>query len=190
MRVAESPCAFELDRSLVSATLEGAEMKRCPNLRAMLWLCLVACGDGDTRSEPRAMPGEDASVADASVRCGDDVPPFALGMSALGEQGRVRAVLVEAVPAPPEKYRNDWLVQLEDAAGEALDDAQISEARPFMPAHGHDGTFAPTVTAAGAGRFQVDNLNLWMRGPWEVQLRVSSQAAGDDYIVFRICIEE
>jgi hypothetical protein len=153
-------------------------------------LALAACGS-EPAEDAAYDAGSDASSAQAPLRCGDDVPPFALPMSAPGGEGKLSAALLAATPAPPEKYLNDWTLELRDAQGKPVSDATITMARPFMPAHGHDGTFAPTVSAGdGPGRFEVKKLNLWMRGPWEVQLSVSSPSLGDDYIVFQVCIEE
>jgi hypothetical protein len=99
--------------------------------------------------------------------------------------------LAGATPLPPEKYLNDWTVDFVNTAGAAIDDVSVTMARSFMPVHGHDGTFPPVVTKlAEPGRVQIDDLNLWMRGPWLIQLGVSSPTVGDDYIEFSACVEE
>ena len=67
---------------------------------------------------------------------------------------------------------------------------ELADATPFMPVHGHDGFYDPVVTALDEpGQFQVDDLNLWMVGPWEVRLMVESETAGGDYIVFHVCVD-
>ena len=125
------------------------------------------------------------------VPCPDDLDAFSIGMEATGEDGAVMARLLDASPAPPEKFTNDWTLEFVDAEGGAIEDLEITMARPWMPAHQHDGTFAPVIEGLDdPGTFQVDDLNLWMRGHWEVQIDVSSASAGDDYIVFDVCIEE
>ena len=163
----------------------------CLGLRALRLACylpLASCGS-EPAVEAESDAGSDAGVP--AVRCGAGLPAFALPMTAQGEEGKLSATLLASTPEPPEKYLNDWTLELRDSAGKPVGDATITMARPFMPAHGHDGTFAPTVKDGDApGRFVVEKLNLWMRGPWEVQLRVSSQALGDDYIVFQVCVEE
>jgi hypothetical protein len=155
---------------------------------ACLLPCL-ACGDaGDPARE-----GNDELRADAATYegCPATTPAFALGMQATGEAGKLRATLVAADPAPPMRYLNDWTLSFESVASGPLGDAQISMARPFMPVHGHDGNLKPTITRhASDGTFLLEGLNLNMRGPWEIQLQVSSPSAGDDYIVFHVCVVE
>jgi hypothetical protein len=174
------------------ALLAGGLWLRRQRARALGVACLAlaACGEDPAPSHDDAHDaGADASFA--PVRCGDDVPAFALPMAAMGAEQKLSAAVLAATPAPPEKYLNDWTLELRDAQGKPVSDAEITMARPFMPAHGHDGTFAPTVEAGDApGQFVVNDLNLWMRGPWEIQLRVTSPTLGDDYIVFQVCVEE
>jgi hypothetical protein len=80
-------------------------------------------------------------------------------------------------------------VRITAADGSALDDVEITRARAFMPAHNHDGTFAPDISAGeGPSEYHLDDLNLWMLGPWEVQIWASSPTAGDDYLVLPVCV--
>ena len=172
----------------------------CSRWFAFLLVGLTACG-GDAPAAEMADAGvdEDAGeevAADGEVEaqfegCPDSVPPFALGMQARVVEGRIHAKLVTASPAPPMRYLNDWTVALTDADGEALEDVRIESARPFMPVHGHDGNLEPTLRAASdPGTFSIADLNLFMRGPWEIQLRVHSDSAGDGYVVFDVCVAE
>jgi hypothetical protein len=168
--------------------------RRTPFERSLLWLVLAGCGDGGDR--PMLAP-TDASVPEGDANLTADyqgcegLAPFALGMVVRGQAGKLEAVVVDATPAPPERYRNDWVVTLRSADGGALDDVSLTEARPFMPLHGHDGGVAPVITKLSEpGQFQLERLNLSMRGAWEIQLTASSPSAGDDYIVFHVCVME
>lgn len=159
-------------------------------------LSFNSCGGGDVppsrdhshHTHPDA--GADGGEA-AFEGCPDSTPDFALGMQALGEQGRLRATLLAASNAPPLRYLNDWDIKLTAADGSPLSEAQIIMARPFMPVHGHDGNVQPKVSGlATPGEFRITGLNLIMRGPWEIQLAASSPQTGEDYLVFHICVEE
>jgi hypothetical protein len=67
----------------------------------------------------------------------------------------------------------------------------ITKARPFMPVHGHDGIVVPTLELLPEpGRVRMRGLNFNMRGPWQVQLSLSSPSARDDYAVFYLCVQE
>jgi hypothetical protein len=159
---------------------------------------LAACGGGDD-AEPASDAAVDAALDDTQpdaeeaefVGCPDNIPAFALGMKAQGKQGKLTAKLISASREPPLRYLNDWTVELGDAAGEALEDATIHTALPFMPIHGHDGNVKPVVKKLSQpGRFAVNGLNFNMRGPWEVRLSLRSPSAGDDDVVFEICVAE
>jgi hypothetical protein len=120
-----------------------------------------------------------------------DAPEFKLNMEAVGREKAVKGVLIDASPAPPVRKTNDWVVEFRDLDDELLTDVSITMVQPFMPEHGHDGTFAPSVMpAAEAGQFQIDDINLWMPGKWEVRFTVESESAGADYVVFEACIPE
>lgn len=118
-------------------------------------------------------------------------PEFSLDMEAIGRDKAIKAVLVSAKPAPPVRKTNDWLVEFRDMDDQPLSDVTIGMVQPFMPEHGHDGTFAPTVTpGAEPGQFDVADINLWMPGTWEVRFTVESESVGPDYVVFETCIPE
>lgn len=130
---------------------------------------------------------------------GDDAPPsrcaeetraltYEPNMVVVGDASVVEIQVVEASPAPPDKGDNSWLLEVRDATtstGMAGVDLTIV---PFMPDHGHGSPITPSVTPAeGEGRFQVDDINLWMPGLWEVRIDVTGSAT--DRVVVPICIE-
>jgi len=166
------------------------------HLTVGLTVCLlVACDDSEGPQTHDAHAGHsDAGgvpLDDEFRGCPESAPPFTLGMQASGNQGHLRATLVAASNVPPLRYLNDWTVDVQSASGAPLTDVQLTNARPFMPVHGHDGIVKPTVQRlAEPGRFSVRGFNLNMRGPWEIQLTAGSASAGDDYIVFHICVAE
>jgi hypothetical protein len=169
-----------------------ARRRRAPSragARALRFALFTLLGCGEAADEPDASGAPSADAA-TYQGCPLDTPPFALGMEAQGVRGSVRARLRAALPAPPQRYRNDWTLEFLDAQGALLSDVTITKARPFMPVHGHDGNIQPTIQALDATSIQVDKLNLWMRGPWEIQLEVRSVSKGDDQMVFHVCIAE
>lgn len=152
-----------------------------------LMTTVVACGDdgGEDMTEPHT----DASYPEAP--CPEDTPDFRIGLQATGREGVIVARLVDAYPSPPRIYRNDWTLDFLTPDGTAIEDLELSEVRTFMPVHGHDGgPRLPELDALDdAGRFELTGLNMWMSGPWQVQLTLASESAGDDYIVFNVCID-
>ena len=58
-----------------------------------------------------------------------------------------------------------------------------------MPDHGHGASKEAIVTPSGTdGMYDVDPVNLWMPGFWEVRFNVMA-AGASDRIVFAFCIE-
>jgi hypothetical protein len=161
-----------------------------------LSLAASSCGDDPAHEHDDAGDGADAGEQHEHEEdtefegCPESTPEFELGMEAEGMQGHITGTLLEASSVPPLRYLNDWQVEFVDSQGNALEDVSIRSARPFMPVHGHDGNVKPVVRAEGEGRFSVTGLNLNMRGPWEVQFQLRSATAGDDYVVFHICVQE
>lgn len=155
----------------------------------LLLSLLVACGD----DAPDSLGTVDAAAGDDStmyVGCPATTPAFALGMSARVVRGSISAQVVEATAVPPRLFLNDWTVQFSGADGRAADDVTITKATPYMPIHMHSGNVPVAITKLDQlGTFKVEHLNLWMRGPWEIQLTLNS-ASGEGYVIFDVCIQE
>jgi len=171
-------------------------MRSMPKLMLLGTLLLLACeeGDGHHHDHHHAPGDEDASIegdAAAFVGCPSSTPVFGPGMQATGNRSNITATLVTASSVPPQRYLNDWTIALSNQQGEPVSDVEVIEARPFMPVHGHDGNIKPNVEKLAApGQLSIAGINLLMRGPWEVQLMLSSKSAGSDYVVFHVCVEE
>jgi hypothetical protein len=155
----------------------------------------AGCGDEDDHAETDASgdhmhadAGDDDGYPHAA--CDPGLPKHPTDVRGEGVGGNLHVEVVEADYDPPRKYTNDWVVALSDAQGEPVDDAEFSKARTWMPVHGHDGKFAPEITAAGGGRYTFDGLNFTMTGPWQVQFEVSSASAGSDSFVLDVCVGE
>ena len=174
----------------------------------------LGCASGSDTAEPQTGAMADAADADAAsgtARCPADTPMFSAapdsGLLVVGNRSTVQGRIIQAEPAQPERFENDWTVQFSDLAGVPLDNLAISSACAFMPVHGHGGE-PKEVVKSGAGTFSLMGLNLFMRGPWEVQLAVRAGAmadvaqseatncdrerrqAGSDLVVFRACISD
>jgi hypothetical protein len=113
-------------------------------------------------------------------------------LEAAGVDGGYALSVVSATPSPPEKFENDWIVAVTSPEGEPATEAVLTRAEPFMPVHGHDGTYSPDVARAeGAGQWVVERINMWMGGPWEVRFWVRDQAGGaEERVVFDVCIAD
>lgn len=171
-------------------------------MRAVLrWLLVLGIGLVGCKEEEPTSPGEgvhDAGPgeheADAAEfeGCPDHIPAFEAGMTTLGSQKRIAAVLREASAMPPERYFNDWTLEFTDAEGAPLEDVEVLRARAYMRVHDHYGTPDPSVAQREAepALFDLERINLFMRGPWEVQLVLRSESAGEDDVVVDVCVEE
>lgn len=151
-----------------------------------LALVVTGCGDDGAVDDP-AGGGADAAVFAA---CPDSIPAFEPGLAATGEDGLLGAVLLDASRFPPRKYGNDWTLALTMPDGDPLDDVEITRLETFMPVHGHYGRpAASSEPLAEPGQVRAE-VHFTMRGPWEVRIGASSPTAGDDFIVFDVCVVE
>jgi hypothetical protein len=153
-------------------------------MRSLLLSLLVACGGGSTGEVDASAEGPDAdsSGVDATptIDCdGEPADVYAPGMIRTGANGAM-IELVSSDPAPPARFYNTFIVRSPGGP--------ITAVTPFMPAHGH-GTQTPVViTATGnPDEYELDPVDLWMPGLWEVRIDVDYGDASDR-IVFRFCI--
>jgi len=147
----------------------------------LLGVGAAACsGDADLSTDHDGHTERDPE--DDFKGCPPDVPLFESGLQAAGAQHTV--TLLSAEPAEPERYENDWVVELSPP------DAELVRGQTFMPIHGHDGRVQPELKplAAEPGRFAIERLNFTMRGPWEVRLWTRAADAAEDYVVFHVCV--
>jgi hypothetical protein len=154
---------------------------------ALLACWLVACAGASNDASTADDGGAFADADDDFQGCPEGFPSFAPGLQATGEQ--LAASVLAAIPEAPERYLNAWTVELSARDGAPALDAAIDRAETFMPVHGHDGRVQPRMTALSEpGQFRLERLNFSMRGPWEVRLWTHSDALGDDYVVFDVCV--
>lgn len=122
------------------------------------------------------------------VACPADLPEMRIGMRAQGLNGLVRGELIDADAIPVVQYHNAWTVAFTGPDGEAMSDVELVRAQTFMPAHLHDGRHEPVLDEPDAkGNYRVEELNIWMEGPWEVRFFVDTPE-GEDTVIFEVCL--
>lgn len=149
--------------------------------------------------------GEDpAGRADAGYDCSQDErgETYVAGMSKEGAGG-YQIALVDALPSPPDRKDNRWTVAVTAPGGAPATDVKV-EPLLCMPDHIHGTPIPATVTDLGDGQFQIDPLNLYMAGLWEVTLVVRAPddveelppacqevapALQLDQVKFRFCVD-
>jgi hypothetical protein len=142
----------------------------------------------------------DAGSAMAECALHDDVQMYVVGLEVMGQKGLMDFQLMDAMPAPPARNNNTWMVQITAtgassgsgsgssvAPGTLIADANIN-ATPFMPDHGHGTSIEVIVTNEGSGQYQLSPVNLWMPGYWVTTLSVSSATVGGDIGQYKFCI--
>ncbi len=148
---------------------------------ALIAILLGACG------------ADDPSSIDEPVNCAletrDD--DFTIGLVKNGDAAVLSFTLVDMQPAPPAREDNAWVIRVNQLAsgvlGPTVDGADMT-ASPYMPDHGHVSGKAVIIEPTGtAGEYELTPINFKMPGLWETTLDVTSPA-GDDIVVFRVCI--
>jgi len=113
---------------------------------------------------------------------------YVLGLEKTGT--RVRVQFVDAMPAPPDRGDNTWTLRMLDVAtGAPTENAELV-VDPFMPDHMHGTSIPVEVTPMEEpGVFQLDRVNLFMAGLWEVTLDLTLADETEDEVVFRFCVD-
>jgi len=137
--------------------------------------------------------GDDGALPDAGYNCAveDRDDEYTAGMEKVGEGGMTFR-LVSSDPAPPSRYDNTWVIEIEDAGGAPLVGAEV-EVTPYMPDHGHGTGIEAVVTPDPDldGRYQAVPVNLFMPGLWQVTIQATpagGTAVDRDEAVFTFCI--
>lgn len=164
---------------------------RHSRLTLMLTLALActACGDEPPQEGHEHDAGHEG-YHDAP--CDPNLAPLAVGLEQIGSASKtLKAKLVSSDPIPLLKGSADWVVDFTTLEGTPVDDLEFDDVYTAMPVHKHEGTFKPkSMKLPEPGRYLFDGFNFTMRGPWQMRFEVSSPTAGEDYIIFDVCVEE
>jgi hypothetical protein len=105
------------------------------------------------------------------------------GASWLSNSGAYKASYRSAVTPVPLNRMHSWILHLETANGEPLENAEVAVSGG-MPAHNHGLPTAPVVTGyLGNGDYQVDGLRFHMQGAWELTVSISHDKARDSILI-------
>ncbi|MBX7078205.1 MAG: FixH family protein [Nannocystaceae bacterium] len=146
---------------------------------------------------PATDDGENADSSSSSgsgggggFSCADETrdDDYALGLSRTGEH--VTVSFVDAMPAPPARGDNTWVLAISDpTTGMPIDDAMLS-VEPYMPDHMHGTSIACNVTdGPQPGQVELAPVNLFMPGLWEVRLHFTLPEAVEETVVFKFCVD-
>jgi hypothetical protein len=147
------------------------------SLRLLLCLC-VACGGDDSDHHQHHVDAGPAASGDGGQGLQGDT--YLAGLEKVSTDGHFRVALVESTPIPQDLTFYTWTVEVRDAQGSVLDQASVV-AEPTMPEHGH-GTFpvtTPGVATGEIGRFTLTDMDLFMAGTWQIELRVTHSEVTD-----------
>lgn len=136
-------------------------------------LLIVAAAPPDACSPP---PGT----------CAEDADPKTLTCQwKASAQGTFKVRILSAIPDPPAKLRNDWIIQIFDASGAPIVGTRVVTGL-YMPVHQHAQT-PPAVTANANGTYSVSALQLAMPGDFELTFRLPD--LGTDHVTFSFNVQ-
>jgi len=131
----------------------------------------------------------------------DRAEDYSANMEKGGAVGEIMIKLVESRPVtqsdagpivgpigPPARYDNIWTLNITDADGNAIEDADV-RVKTWMPDHGHESNRKSVVRWVEGAEYEVNPLNLMMPGFWEITVSVDDTEAGiSDSVLFSFCI--
>lgn len=160
----------------ISALLLGLALGGCPSDNDG-----TAATDDDTMGPAPELP------SNLPANCVVDFEHFRTGLTAASDDGGFMIRIEDADNIPATKYENDWTIAIVDAQGNAMTDAKLMKVWPFMPAHMHGSQTTTVIEDLGQGTFQVDKIDLWMDGGWEVHFEVDVSGQTSEAVV-DVCI--
>jgi hypothetical protein len=129
---------------------------------------------------------DDGTSYNCAAETRDD--EFVTGLAKPGEVGTYEFKLLSSDPTPPSRGDNTWVLQLSTIAAPVAPVTGASlRVTPFMPDHAH-GSGKPVIVTpmTEAGQYQLDPVNLWMPGLWEITIQAETTTR--DRVVFRFCL--
>lgn len=99
--------------------------------------------------------------------------------------GKVLVEVRTAPAQPPARGVTTVELTLTDPAGEPMEGLTVT-ALPWMPDMGHGASVKPAVVALGGGRFEVDNVTMFMAGRWELRIQITGAVEDSAKVVFQI----
>jgi hypothetical protein len=129
-------------------------------------LAAIGCGSGGGVGTENAGP--------------PSFPPDAL-TTAIAVSGNL-TIAVRTSPQPPTRGLDFVQYAVTDKTGAPVDGLGLTIV-PWMPADGHGTSIAPVVVPRGAGIYEIDNVDLFMAGHWELRSAITAAPDGDDSVV-------
>ncbi len=149
-------------------------MNRTRTVIAALALLLVAapgCASSDTESA--------GSSSDAVT-----FPAAALA-TVQSDDGALTLEVRTAPDQPPQRGQISVEYRILDAGGKPVDGLAV-DAVTWMPAMGHGAATLPEVHAEGEGRYQLDKVDFYMPGEWQLRTKITGTVAGQATPSFQI----
>jgi hypothetical protein len=110
-----------------------------------------------------------------SVGTASDDAPLVQVDSVVSTSGDIAVAMLAHGTAPARGMHDMQLVLTHVSDGSPVDGLSL-EVVPWMPAMGHGTSLTPTVTALGDGVYEIDDLDLYMAGQWELRASFGTPA--------------
>jgi hypothetical protein len=148
---------------------------------AAVFLTATACAVSSDGPGTNTTIGVDSSIVVDGDGHGDVDGPdeYVAGLKKTGKLNLVTVSLIASIPIPQDTGFYTWTLEVLDVGGAVLSGLKVV-AEPTMPSHGH-GSFPPTTTAQdkGDGRYQLNEMDLFMPGIWQVEIRIEADGWTD-----------
>jgi hypothetical protein len=129
-------------------------------------LCSSGCSSGGSVAQSESFPTDAYAVVASDVG----------GMT-------IEARTSPAQPPPAGTCSVELTITESD--GTPVDGFSI-DAVPWMPAMGHGASVIPTLTPKGGGVYQLDDVDLFMPGRWDLHLTLSGPTSAHATVTFEI----
>jgi len=150
------------------------------HLVLILSLMLIACDNSGSVS------GGEASLTGSDLALEGRSSPDP-STTRLSEKGLYRVSIRSAVEPLRLNELHSWMIHVETADGEAVDNAEIA-ASGGMPEHNHGFPTAPKVNLnQDGGNYQLEGVKFSMPGWWEMRFNITANGQTDT-VVFNVLL--
>ena len=109
------------------------------------------------------------------------------GLQKDGLTGAFSVKLMDTSPTPPLIGENVWTIEVLDHDGNPVEGCTVT-AGTWMPDHQHGSPIIAQSTELGGGMYDVEIIDLFMPGLWEITLNITGPTGSSDKVVFKFWI--
>ncbi|MGC6418508.1 MAG: FixH family protein [Bradymonadia bacterium] len=157
-------------------------------LSLLILLTGIGCG---TESDSHHHHGHHDHMGHGGDPSKDDADTYVAGLEKVGTSGHLTIRLIESAPTVLNTGVYTWQLMVIGSDGQPMNGLNI-QAEPTMPDHGHgtEPRYTEGTPTDEDGIYELKDMDLYMKGVWQVMVRISSTEGVEDSVAFSFYLED